>query len=97
MLPGRFRGGHSAPVGRDLILPPREGIGEQTEELLSLQTESRHFMKVNDTVQQVGGETGWVVDATALYALVEWRDGRREEVDQFDPRVEVIDRAAKPD
>ena len=29
----------------------------------------------------------------ALFAVVEWTDGRREEVDQFDPRVEVVERA----
>lgn len=64
---------------------------------MSLQTESRHFLKMNDTVLDVGGETGTVVEASALYALVEWRDGRREEVEQFDPRVAVVHRAANPD
>lgn len=63
---------------------------------MSLQTESRHFLKVNDTVLEVGGETGRVVHASALYALVQWRDGRREEVEQFDPRMEVVERAADP-
>ena len=58
--------------------------------------ESRHFLRVNDTVQEVGGDTGRVVESTALYAMVEWRGGRREEVDQFDPRVEVIERASDP-
>lgn len=58
--------------------------------------ESRHFLRVNDTVKHVGGRVGWVVDAFALYATVQWGDGRREEVEQFDPRIEVIERAADP-
>jgi hypothetical protein len=66
------------------------------EALVSLQTESRHFLKVNDTVLEVGGETGRVVDASALYALVQWRDGRRQEVEQFDPRIAVVERAPEP-
>jgi hypothetical protein len=66
------------------------------EASVSLQMESRHFLKVNDTVQHVGGIEGWVVDAFSLYATVQWNDGRREEVDQFDPRVEVIERAEAP-
>lgn len=55
--------------------------------------ESRHFFKLGDTVEDIGGNTGWVTEASALYALVEWRDGRRVEVDQFDSRVSVIERA----
>lgn len=58
--------------------------------------ESRHFMKVGDTVQSIGGAFGRVVEGRALFAVVEWTDGRREEVDQFDPRVEVVERAVEP-
>ena len=58
--------------------------------------ESRHFLKVNDTVRHLGGTVGRVVEAFALYATVQWGDGGREEVDQFDPRVEVIERGADP-
>lgn len=58
--------------------------------------ESRHFLKVGDTVQQSGGALGRVVEGWALYAVVEWGDGRREEVDQFDPRLVVVARAVEP-
>jgi hypothetical protein len=58
--------------------------------------ESRHFMKVGDTVQSIGGAFGRVVEGWALVAVVQWTDGRREEVDQFDPRVEVVERAVEP-
>ena len=57
--------------------------------------ESRHFFRVGDTVEEIGGDTGKIVEGTALYAVVEWSDGRREEVDQFDPRIGVIERAAQ--
>jgi hypothetical protein len=58
--------------------------------------ESRHFMKVGDIVQNSGGTFGRVVEGWALYAVVDWTDGRREEIDQFDPRVEVVERAVEP-
>ncbi|CAN5655261.1 MAG: hypothetical protein H0U67_04300 [Gemmatimonadetes bacterium] len=48
---------------------------------------------MKDTVQQIDGMFGTVVDFQTLYATVVWDDGRREEIDQFDPRVEVIQRA----
>jgi hypothetical protein len=48
---------------------------------------------MRDTVQHFDGTPGMVVDAQTLYATVVWDDGRREEIDQFDPRVEVIQRA----
>jgi hypothetical protein len=57
------------------------------------QLESRHFFRMRDTVQHFDGTPGMVVDAQTLYATVVWDDGRREEIDQFDPRVEVIQRA----
>ena len=58
--------------------------------------ESRHFMRVRDTVQSRSGGFGRVVEEWALYAVVEWADGRREEVDQFDPGVVVVERAEEP-
>lgn len=58
--------------------------------------ESRHYLKVRDTVQDLGGNVGSVVENTTLFAVVDWGDGRREEVDQFDPRVTVIERAVEP-
>jgi len=62
---------------------------------VSTQLESRHFLKTGDAVQHVGGRTGTVLEAYALYAVVRWDDGRQEEVDQLDPRVFVTERAAK--
>ena len=62
---------------------------------MSTQLESRHFLKAGDAVQHVGGRTGTVGEAFALYAVVRWEDGREEEVDQLDPRVFVTERAAK--
>jgi hypothetical protein len=44
-------------------------------------------------VQHRNGMTGIVVEALALFATVQWTDGRREEIDQFDPAVEVVARA----
>jgi hypothetical protein len=58
--------------------------------------ESRHFLRVSDTVQDRTGNVGRVVEGSTLYATVEWNDGRSEELDQFDPRVTVIERAAEP-
>lgn len=62
---------------------------------MSTQTESRHFLKPGDAVQHIAGPTGTVLDAFALYAVVRWEDGREDEVDQLDPRVSVIERAAR--
>jgi hypothetical protein len=64
-----------------------------TEARVSVQLESRHFFRVRDRVQHLDGLFGTVVDSQALYATIDWSDGRREEVDQFDPRVVVVDRA----
>lgn len=58
--------------------------------------ESRHFLRVRDTVQDRNGVYGTVVEEWALYAIVGWADGRTEEVDQFDPTVVVVERAAEP-
>ena len=60
---------------------------------MSEQLESRHFFKVRDTVQHLDGYIGTVVEELALYATIVWTDGRREEIEQFDPLVAVIERA----
>lgn len=60
---------------------------------MSVQLESRHFYKARDIVQHQDGGFGAVVEGQALYAVIEWFDGRREEVDQFDPLVWVVQRA----
>jgi hypothetical protein len=62
---------------------------------VSIQLESRHFLQTGDLVQHVGGRTGSVVEARALYARVRWEDGSEEEVDQLDPAVSVVERAVK--
>lgn len=62
---------------------------------MSTQQESRHFLKVGDTVQHVGGIPGVVLESFALYAVVRWEDGRQEEVDQLDPTVSVTERASR--
>lgn len=39
------------------------------------------------------GSLGVVAFSQALYAVIDWDDGRREEIDQFDPAVAVLERA----
>jgi hypothetical protein len=60
---------------------------------VSGQLESRHFFRDRDTVRHVDGFEGTVESGHALYATIAWVDGRREEVEQFDPAVVVIERA----
>ena len=55
--------------------------------------ESRHFLRVGDTVEDSGGNLGQVVEGSALYAVVEWAHGERREVDQFAPEIWVVLRA----
>jgi hypothetical protein len=62
---------------------------------MSHQLESRHFLQPGDRVQRLDGRTGSVADAFALYAVVEWDEEGRQEVDQLDPTVWVTERAAK--
>lgn len=57
--------------------------------------ESRHFLRVDDTVEDSTGDIGRVIEASALYAVVEWSDGRRQEVDQFEPEIWVVLRATQ--
>jgi hypothetical protein len=63
------------------------------EACVSGQLESRHFFRERDTVQHRSGTFGTVVSGQSLYATIDWADGRREEVDQFDPAVMVVERA----
>lgn len=44
-------------------------------------------------MQHRSGHLGRVVEGFSLYAIVDWNDGRREEVDQFDALVVVVRRA----
>ena len=64
---------------------------------MSGQLESNHFFRSGDTVRRLDGSTGLVVEGFTLFAIVEWMDGQREELDQFDPRVEVLQRAHRDD
>lgn len=57
------------------------------------QIESNHFFRFGDTIRGSDGQVGVVIEEWSLYAIVEWRDGRREEIDQLDPEVTVVDRA----
>jgi ribosomal 30S subunit maturation factor RimM len=66
------------------------GIGGEAR--LSSQLESRHFFKTRDIVQDRDGRIGQVVSGWSLYAVVAWTDGGTEEIDQFDPGVEVLTR-----
>ncbi len=56
---------------------------------MSGQLESMHFFRVGDHVRSVDGRSGTVVESLTLFATIEWLDGRREEVDQFDERIVV--------
>ena len=60
---------------------------------MSGQLESRHFYRTRDRVQHLDGMMGTVLEGHALYALLQWDDGRSQEVDQFDPRIAVTDRS----
>lgn len=60
---------------------------------MSVQLESRHFYQAGDIVRHRDGASGTIVEGHTLFALVRWEDGRREEVDQFDPRVLVVRRS----
>lgn len=64
-------------------------------ELVSIQSESRHFLKAGDQVEHVAGRAGTVVEAYTLYAVVRWDDGGQEEIDQLDPAVAVTERATR--
>jgi hypothetical protein len=59
---------------------------------VSGQLESRHFFRVGDIVTHWAGSTGTVIDGQALYATIQWSDGRVQEIDQFDAEVEVVER-----
>lgn len=57
------------------------------------QLESRHFFRDNDRVQHIDGRQGLVTEGQSLFAMVEWEDGERGEVEQFDPAVVVLERS----
>jgi hypothetical protein len=59
---------------------------------MSGQLESQHFLRRGDRVRNLDGRGGYVEESWSLYAAVVWDDGAREEVDQFDPRVTVVQR-----
>lgn len=50
-------------------------------------TGSPHSFAREDMVVDVHGIRGIVREASNLYALVRWEDGREEEIEQGDPRV----------
>lgn len=60
---------------------------------MSGQLESRHFFREHDRVQHRDGRHGIVTDGHTLFAVVDWEDGERQELDQFDPAVTVLERA----
>ena len=62
---------------------------------MSIQSESRHFLKAGDLVEHVAGRAGTVLESYALYAVVRWDDGAQEEIDQLDPTVSVSERASR--
>lgn len=57
------------------------------------QLESPHFFRTGDAIRATDGRYGTVVEGAALYAIVEWYDGQREEIDQFDSNVVVTERS----
>lgn len=62
---------------------------------MSIQSESRHFLKAGDQVEHVAGRAGTVLESYALYAVIRWDDGTQGEFDQLDPAVSVTERATK--
>jgi hypothetical protein len=60
---------------------------------VSHQLESRHFYRTGDRVQDRDGREGQVLQAWSLYAEIRWTDGTQEEVDQFEPKIVVVERA----
>lgn len=67
----------------------------RTQRSVSIQSESRHFLKAGDLVEHVAGRAGAVLESYALFAVVRWDDGAHEEIDQLDPTVSVTERATK--
>lgn len=59
-----------------------------------MQAPSMHELRIRDRVVR-DGVRGVIADARALYAVVQWEDGREEEVEQLDPLVFVESRAAE--
>ena len=61
---------------------------------VSSNLESRHFYLTGDRVQRLDGLFGEVLEGMALWAVLRWEDGREEEVDQLEPSIWVVERAA---
>lgn len=51
--------------------------------------EGVHLFDRGDLVTDMGGVRGAVTEASALYAVIHWEDGREEEIDQGEPRIWV--------
>jgi hypothetical protein len=62
---------------------------------LSGQLESPHFFRRGDSVRNIDGREGTISEAWALFAEIMWDNGIREEVEQFDSRVVVMQRAGQ--
>jgi hypothetical protein len=63
---------------------------------VSGQLESAHFFRSGDTVRTFDGRLGSIAEAWSLFAIVRWDDGTVEEIEQFDPRIVVQQRAEQP-
>ena len=70
-----------------------QALNADGEERVSVKLESRHYFRDRDSVQDQNGRSGTVASAFALFAIIDWSDGHREEVEQFDPLVIVLERA----
>ena len=62
---------------------------------MSGQLESHHFFRPGDTVRETDGRIGVVGDAGSLFAIISWGDGEEAEIEQFDPRVIVLERSSR--
>jgi uncharacterized protein YkvS len=58
------------------------------------QLESQHFFRVGDIVRSLDGRSGTVSESWTHYAVIEWEDHTRNEVEQFDESVIVELRTA---
>ncbi len=60
---------------------------------MSGQLESNHYFRSGDIVRREDGRLGTVVEGWSLYATILWDSGEREEVEQFDPMISIVERA----
>jgi hypothetical protein len=56
------------------------------------QLESRHFFRAGDLVRSIDGRPGVVAEAWTHSVVIEWSDGARTDVEQFDETVVVEER-----